>query len=113
MNTLVPRRYAADYFLGVAKSVRECIKCADWDAFAADSKTFYPENIIAFHLRFLGYHFRSSEALSAMGHSHSGTVHGGGTKLPRIVRACGCPPDQMRSGLAPEVVCGEDIAKHC
>jgi len=113
MNTLVPRRYASDYFLGVAKSVRECVNHVDWDAFAADSKTFYPENIIAFHLRSLGYHFGTSEsaqALSAMGHSHAGTVYGG-TELPHIVRACGCPPDRMRSGLAPAVVCGEDIAK--
>ena len=115
MNTLVPRRYASDYFLGVAKSVRECVNHVDWDAFAADSKTFYPENIIAFHLRSIGYHFGTSEsaqALSAMGHSHAGTVYGG-TELPRIVRACGCPPDRMRSGLAPAVVCGEDIAKRC
>ena len=115
MNALVRRQSAADYFSGVAESIRKCINVADWDAFAADSKWFYPENIVAFHLRSLGYHFgtpESAQALSAIGHSHSGTVHGG-TELPRIVRACGCPPDQMRSGLAPGVVCGEDVAKNC
>ena len=114
LNALVPRQSAADYFR-VAESVRACVNVTNWDALAADSKTFYPENIIAFHLRSLGYHFgtlESARAFSAMGHFYSGTIQGR-TALPDVVRICGCPPDQMRSGLPPKTVCGEDLAKKC
>ena len=48
MNALVWRQSAADYFLGVATSIRSCINVTDWDAFAADSKNYYPENSILF-----------------------------------------------------------------
>ena len=109
-NAIVPRQNARDYFHGVAERVRTCIKTTDWDTYAPDPKQSYPENIMAFHLRSLGYQFR--DPMNAQGSSTSRYVHGI-TATPTLVRRCGCPPDQARGNLSPGISCGEDIAKSC